>query len=383
MPKKSEREAMKEEISSLTQLPHEILASALKAGMEERGKHRAGSFVHLDHSTVFSKVNERFKGKLEIMDVKKALEKYSWVKDYWWRMIGREKDAFTKKVARDYSGGYFLRIMNGAKVKFPLQSCLLMTPKVKEQRVHNIIIAEEGSEASIITGCAAHPEVGATRHVGVSEFFVKKNAFLNFTMIHHWGENTEVIPRSAALVEEGATFISNYLCANPVKKVQMYPSAECLENATARFNSLLHGSKKSVLDVGSKIMLSGKGSRGEVISRAIATDASKIIVRGMLGGKAEKSKAHLECRGLMLSDESVVHAIPELRGEKQDVQLSHEAAVGKIEEAKITYLMSRGLSEDQATSTIVRGFMSTEIMGLPKKLKLEVDAIMQRTLGGM
>ena len=157
------------------------------------------------------------------MDVKAALKKYAWLEDYMWKIVSKDKDEFTKKVAEDYSGGYFMRILPGAELTFPLQSCLMITQKNLEQRVHNIIIAEEGSKSHIITSCVQHSTVPQASHLGISEIYVKKEAMLNFTMIHQWSENTLVRPRSAAQIGDRATFVSNYVCMRPVRDVQMYP----------------------------------------------------------------------------------------------------------------------------------------------------------------
>jgi Fe-S cluster assembly scaffold protein SufB len=196
---------------------------------------------------------------------------------------------------------------------------------------------------------------------------------LNFTMIHQWSENTLVRPRSAAKVEDGATFVSNYVCMRPVRDVQMYPVAYCSgEDSPLSFNSILYGQKNSQLDIGSKAVLSGKGSSAEMVSRAIAREGSKMIIRGMIEGDNSECKGHLECRGLLMDDESFMQSIPELIARKKGVEITHEAAVGKISEKEITYLMTRRLSRDQAVSLIIRGFMDVSILGLPEALNAEI-----------
>ncbi|MFH1403508.1 MAG: SufD family Fe-S cluster assembly protein [Candidatus Altiarchaeota archaeon] len=370
-------------VSELSSMPHEILEAAAKAGMDAGEKERSASYMHIDHSTVVEKVNELFKGQVELMDTLEALEKYEWLSEYRWGIVDKDKDEYTR-AAQNPSGGYFMRILPGAKVTFPIQSCLMISQDNVEQRVHNIIIAEEGSEARILTGCSLHPDVKSGQHVGVSEFYVKDGATLHFTMIHNWAEKTVVRPRSAAVVGDNASFISNYILLNPVKDLQMYPAAFCSgRNSRASFNSIIYGSGDSLMDVGSKIVLSGAGSRGEVISRTVAKDDSRIIARGMLVGETSPVKAHLECRGLLLNDGATIHAIPELVGSMKNVELSHEAAVGRIDDKEINYLMSRGLSMDEATSVIVRGFLDVELMGLPAKLESEVRALLDKTTEGL
>jgi Fe-S cluster assembly scaffold protein SufB len=125
------------------------------------------------------------------------------------------------------------------------------------------------------------------------------------------------------------------------------------------------------MDMGSRVYLKAENSRAEIISRAL-TRGGNVIARGHLIGEVPGIKGHLECRGLMLSEKGTIHAIPELEGKAKNIEMSHEAAVGKIAEEEIQYLMARGLSSDEATAAIVRGFLDIEIKGLPAHLEREV-----------
>jgi uncharacterized protein len=364
--------------NELTKVPHQILEEAEKAGLEAQEGNRAGTFFHLNQQTIISKVNENYDGKLELMDVKVALKKYDWLQDYMWKLVNKDKDEFTRKVAEDYSGGYFMRILPGAEITFPLQSCLMITERSLEQRVHNIIIAEENSKAHIITSCVQHSSVPNAAHLGISEIYVKNNAMLNFTMIHQWSEQTLVRPRSGAEIGDNASFVSNYVCMRPVRDVQMYPVGYCKGvDSRVSFNSILYGQANSQLDIGSKAVLTGKGSKAEMISRAIAREGSKMIIRGMIEGDNTDCKGHLECRGLLMDDKSLMQSIPELIAKKKGVEITHEAAVGKISEKEIVYLMTRKLSREQAVSLIIRGFMDVSILGLPEALNAEIKAIVE------
>jgi Fe-S cluster assembly scaffold protein SufB len=252
----------------------------------------------------------------------------------------------------------------------------LITKNNLEQRVHNIIIAEENSKAHIITSCVQHSSVPDATHLGVSEIYVKKGATLNFTMIHQWSEKTRVRPRSATEIGDNAKFVSNYVCMRPVRDVQMYPAAFCKGvGSTVSFNSILYGHTNSCLDIGSKAVLSGKGSKAEMVSRAISREGSKMTIRGLIEGNNADCKGHLECRGLLIDDEAFLQSIPELIARKRGVEITHEAAVGKISEREITYLMTRKLTRDQAVSLIIRGFMDVGILGLPEALNAEIKRI--------
>ncbi len=361
-------------MTDLKDIPHHILEEAQKAGMT--GDNRSGTLFHVDQSTIYSEVNSFYEDKIEIMDIKDALKKHPWLEEYRWKLVDPETDDITRKVKEGYSGGYFIHIKPGAEITFPLQSCLMITDPGSEQLVHNIVIAEEGSKSNIITSCVQHGIAQSGSHLGVTEIYVKKNAKLNYTMIHHWGEETKVRPRSATRIEQGGEFVSNYVCLRPVKDVQMNPLAVCVgDDSKASFNSILFGLPGSHMDIGSRAVLSGERCSVEMITRAIAKKDSKLIVRGLIDGDNPTSRGHLECRGLILDEEAYIGSIPELIARKRGASITHEAAVGEISEEKIVYLMTRGMSRDDAVSTIIRGFMDVGIMGLPDDLSAEIKRI--------
>ncbi|MDY6893058.1 MAG: SufD family Fe-S cluster assembly protein [Chloroflexota bacterium] len=364
-----EKHAYQEQLSDL---PSEDKNRMLGVGvtMDNIGQ-RGGTFIQKDNSLVHSSSSQ---SGVEVMNIAQALETYDWLTDYWWRAVSVDADKFTANVGLAQNNGYFIRTLPGVKTVYPVQACLYIAHQNLAQKVHNIIIAEEDSELHIITGCASHPMQASGLHLGISEFYVKRGARITFTMIHNWSPEIEVRPRSAAIIEDNGVFINNFVCMKPAHTLQMYPSVRCVgENTVVRFNSILVASPGSTMDVGSQVLLEGKGSRAEIISRAITTGGT-IIARGYIAGSAPEVKGHLECRGLILSEEKggIIHAIPELKGELAGVDLSHEAAVGKIAEEEVEYLMARGLTRDEATSMIVRGFLRVDIEGLPQELAAEL-----------
>ncbi len=363
-----------ESIKNFSNLPEEYREQSIKAGIDLEERQRTGTFFQFDHSVLCAKSQSP---DLEVMSTTEALEKYSWLKDYYWRAVNVDADKYTAQAELHQTHGYFIRAKPRAKVIYPVQACLFIGTPELAQNVHNIIIAEEDSELHIITGCTTAPGVSSALHIGISEFYVKKNAKVSFTMIHNWAEEVEVRPRTGALVEENGVFLSNYICMRPVKSLQMYPAAHLLgENAIARYNTILYAPKGSNLDVGSRVYLKSKATKAEIIARGI-TKGGRIISRGHIIGEVPGVKAHLECRGLILENGGIIHAIPELEGRVEGVDLSHEAAVGKIAEEEIQYLMARGLSSEEATSIIVRGFLDVDIHGLPGELKDEIRRIIR------
>jgi Fe-S cluster assembly protein SufB len=320
---------------------------------------------------------------LEILPIKEALQKYDGLKEYYWKLVSVEADKYTAATELELDNGYFIRALPGAKLTQPVETCLYIRTEGMAQHVHNIVIAEPGSQLHIITGCTTHPGVNSGLHLGISEFFIKKGAQLTFTMVHNWAENVHVRPRSAIIVEEGGVYMSNYIVLKPVKSVQMYPSVRLVgEGAVARLNSVVVAHPGSELDLGGKVVLEAPHTKAEVIARTVTTGGTA-IARGHLIGKVPQVKAHLECRGLILAKKGIMYAVPELTGEVAGVEMSHEAAVGRIAQEEIEYLMARGLTEDEAASTIVRGFLNIEIEGLPQALEDDIERTIQETEKGL
>lgn len=358
-----------EPVKGVESLPEDVKDKALSVGIAAERACRSGSFFQMDHSVLFS---ESFAPGLEVMSSVDALAKYDWLEPLMWKLVRREADDYTRAAAARQHHGYFIRALPGAKVQMPLQACLFLGQERLAQNVHNIVIAEEDSELNIITGCASGHQVRSGLHVGVSEFYIRKGAKVSFTMIHSWGEQVAVRPRSGALVEAGGIFLSNYICLKPVGSLQMYPTVWCRgEGALVRLHSVLYAGQGTTLDVGGRVYLEEPHCRAEIISRSISR-GGEIIARGHLVGSAPEVKAHLECRGLILGGGGRIYAIPELEGSVEGVDMSHEAAVGKIAEEEIQYLSARGLNSDEAVAMIVRGFLDVDIKGLPEALKDEI-----------
>jgi Fe-S cluster assembly scaffold protein SufB len=362
-------------VESLADIASEDANQFMDVGVDTGAQARAGTFIQKDRSVIHSCASQP---GVAVMPISRGLETHPWLSEYLWRHIRPETDAFTARAKSAPHEGYYIRCEKGVQAQHPVQACLYIAKEGFSQNVHNVVIAEEGSQLQVITGCATSPHLVSGLHVGVSEFYVKKGAQLHFTMIHDWGEQVNVRPRTYVHVEAGGVFVSNYISLKPVGSLQMNPTTHLAgEGAVARFNSVLVAGRGSLLDVGSRVILDAPGTRAEIVSRAIAA-GGQIIARGELVGKAAGIKAHLECKGLILK-EGLMHAIPELRGYIPGVEMSHEAAVGKIDQREIEYLMARGVDEDEAVSTIVRGFLNVDIEGLPESLKKKIDKFVNDT----
>jgi Fe-S cluster assembly scaffold protein SufB len=350
----------------------EIMSSS---GIDLSGKSRSASFLQEDSRP---RLYQSFEEGVDILSTEEALKLYPEAKDYY----GKNFRLLNREFPQDTEGGYFIRVNKGKTVEFPIQACLFLKAQGFKQKVHNLIIIEEGAKVYLITGCSASYSAHEGFHLGISEFFVKKGGYLNFTMIHSWKEDITVRPISIAHLEDDAVFISNYICLKPVKGIIMYPTAVLSGNNTkAVFNSLILSYPNTLQDVGSRVILRGNSAQAQITARAVSL-GGKVIARGHIKAEDKNVKGHLECRGLVLSEKGQIHAIPEMETDFRDVDLSHEAAIGKISRDEIEYLCARGFSKEQAQSIIIRGFMDVDILGLPDLLTKEIQKIEEATLKG-
>lgn len=357
------------DLTCLSDAERERLASV---GIVASTEERAGSFILKDHSPLHCSMAQ---DGVELLSIKTALARYGDLPDYWWKAVHPGTDKYTAQAALALDDGYFIRVQAGVKAAFPVQACLFIGAEGISQNIHNVVIAEAGSELHIITGCTTAPDLHRGLHVGVSEFFVQKGATVTSTMLHNWGDEIVVRPRTSVIVEEGATFMSNYVCLKSSRSVQMDPLVRLVgANAVTRLNTILVAAQGADFDIGGRVSLEAPGTRAEIISRTITTGGN-IVSRGLLTGWVPGVKAHLECSGLILADGGYIRAIPELDGRAAGVEMSHEAAVGRISQEEIEYLMARGLSENEAAALIVRGFLNVRMEGLPKDLQDEIDRI--------
>jgi len=360
----------KELNSNLENQDQEAISSA---GIDLSEKSRLASFLQKDSEISFFRSLSK---DIEILSVEEAIKNFPEVKEYY----GKNFKLLNREFPLDTEGGYFIRVKREKTVELPIQACLLLKTKGFKQKVHNLIIVEEGAKVYLITGCTATKSADEAFHLGISEFFVHKGGYLNFTMIHSWKEDITVRPISIAYIEEKGSFISNYISLKPVKDIQMYPTAVLAENfARASFNSLILSHPITLQDIGSRVILKAEQTQAEIISRAVSL-GGKIIARGHLKAENKNIKAHLECRGLILSERGTIQAIPEMESDWRDVDMSHEAAIGKINQEEIEYLCSRGFSKQQAQSIIVRGFMDIDILELPEALRKEISLLEEKTL---
>jgi len=276
---------------------------------------------------------------------------------------------------RDEYTGYFIKVSKNTVHK--IQTCFLTSQVGFEQKVHNVIVLEEGSHTDIFTGCLSSLHVKDNKHRAITEIFVGKNATLTFNMIHSWGETSEVYPKTVAKVEEGGTYISNYIVWDSVKRIVTSPLAILGKNAKAVMRSLVYMHKGTNLEVGGRIQLNGEGSSGEVLSNIVG-EGGGMSNETSIEANASETKGHIECDALLLKDGIEFETIPKLKTKVKDTKLSHEASVGKISKNEIQYLMSKGFTEKKAIEMIVNAFSNRSIDDMPDVVKDQFEKILSQ-----
>ena len=363
---------------------YEDLAQAsLEVGVDLDKRSKLTTFLQVDHEAIYKAVQKQFEEEIELMTLEEALEKYEWLREYVWRLRSPYEDKYSAFNALHGKGGYFLRIREGRRIHLPIQTCFLTYSPEIVQNVHNVIMVEPDAEAYIITGCTAHKKAPKGLHIGVTEIYVKRSAKLNYTMIHKWGPSFHVRPRTGILLEDGAELVYNYITLGSVASFQSQPSARLAgEGATLSMNNVVYLERSSDMDLGGEAFIEGRGGRVELITNAVVADRAKLTNRGRIVCDADNGRGHISCRGLMLSDEAEVSAIPCLVSRRMDSELTHEAAIGRISEEQLFYLMARGISREEAESLIVRGFLDTSPMKLPEHLDKGVRRVIDLAVKG-
>ncbi len=367
-------------IENLADAPDDLKLKMINVGVDTDDSARSGTILFMDNG--MTHCSNRAQEGVIIEPTRLAFKHYPWVKGYYWKAVDPAKDKYTAKTYEEDSDGYFIYVKPGYHLKYPVQTCMMLGQDKSIQNLHNIIIVDDNASLDIITGCTSVHHANDALHVGVSEMYVGENSSMSFTMIHSWNTQTAVRPRTNVMLKKGARYVNNYIVLDPVGTVQTFPTAYLDgEGATCSFNTMCIAHGNSNIDTGGCAVMNAPNTGAEILSRNI-TYGGKMIARGRLEGNAPGAKAHLECKSIILKDGGSTQAIPELIATCADVDMTHEAAVGKIAQDQIEYLMSRGLTEDQAVSMIVRGFLVGGIKGLPSNLQNEIDAAIDKASAG-
>ncbi|MBA3422672.1 MAG: Fe-S cluster assembly protein SufB [Thermoleophilaceae bacterium] len=283
-----------------------------------------------------------------------------------------------------WSGGSFLYVPKGVKVDLPLQAYFRMEGAGEGTFEHTLIIADEGSEVNYIEGCTAQTYSVNSMHSAVVEIFVKEGAKARYTTVQNWSKDVYNLNTKRAMVDAEGTveWVGGSMGA---KFVMLYPGSFLMgEGARADHLNVGVASGNVWKDTGAKVMHLAPNTTSNILAKSISMDGGVMGYRGLvrMGHNSQGSKARVQCDGLMMDPESRSDTWPDIQIQNPHVTVAHEAVVGKISDEQLFYLQSRGLSEEEAASMIVNGFIEPVTKELPMEYAVELNRLIQLEMEG-
>ena len=305
-------------------------------------------------------------------------------REYFGTVIPHTDNKFAALNGAVWSGGSFVYIPAGIKVELPLQAYFRMNTANLGQFERTLIILEEGAEVHYVEGCTAPIYTTDSFHSGVIEIVVKKNARSRYTTIQNWSVNVYNLVTQRAIVHENAKH--EWVDANLGSQLTMkYPSCYLVgEGAYGGILSMAFAGKGQHQDTGGKVIHVAPRTTSRITSKSISKDGGRASYRGLLKihKNAVGSRSNVVCDALLLDDESRSDTYPSIEIDESDVSVGHEASVSKIGEEQLFYLKSRGLSEEEAITMVVSGFIEPLVRELPMEYAVEMNRLIQLQMEG-
>jgi len=305
-------------------------------------------------------------------------------REYFSTVIPIEDNKFAALNSAVWSGGSFIYIPKGLKVDLPLQAYFRLNMANIGQFERTLIIADEGSQVHYVEGCTAPIYTTDSFHSGVIEIVVKKDARVRYTTIQNWSTNVYNLVTQRALVYERGTM--EWVDANLGSKLTMkYPSCYLLEQgARGEILSMAFAGPGQHQDAGGKVIHFAPHTSSKVTSKSISKGTGRASYRGLL--KVHKGaydvKSNVVCDALLLDEHARSDTYPYIEIDEDDVTIGHEASVSKVGEEQLFYLMSRGLTEEAATTMVVSGFIEPLVKELPMEYAIEMNRLIQLQMEG-
>jgi Fe-S cluster assembly protein SufB len=305
-------------------------------------------------------------------------------RQYFGTVIPIEDNKFAALNSAVWSGGSFMYVPPGVKVDLPLQAYFRINTAELGQFERTLIILDEGAQAHYVEGCTAPIYSTESFHSGVIEIVVKRGARMRYTTIQNWSTNMYNLVTQRAIVHEGATM--EWVDANLGSKVTMkYPSCYLIgEGAHGEILSMAFAGTGQHQDTGGKVLHFAPNTSSKITSKSISRGRGRASYRGLLkvhkGAKGVRS--NVVCDALLLNHESRSDTYPYIEIDEDDVTVGHEASVSKVGEEQLFYLMSRGLSEEEATTMVVSGFIEPLVKELPMEYAVEMNRLIQLQMEG-
>jgi Fe-S cluster assembly protein SufB len=375
------------ESRSWDDVPETIKNTFEKLGIPEaEQKFLAGVGAQYESEMVYHKIQENLeKQGVIFLSIEEGLKQHpDLFREYFGTVIPIEDNKFAALNGAVWSGGSFIYIPKGVHVELPLQAYFRLNVANIGQFERTIIIADEGARVHYVEGCTAPVYTTDSLHSGVIEIIVKKNARVRYTTIQNWSNNVYNLVTQRAMVYEGGTM--EWVDANLGSKITMkYPSCYLMgPGAHGEILSMAFAGKGQHQDTGGKIIHAAPHTSSTITSKSISKDGGRASYRGLLKvyRGAEDVKSNVVCDALLLDERSRSDTYPYIEIDEEDVTIGHEASVSKVGEEQLFYLMSRGLSEEEATTMVVSGFIEPLVKELPMEYAIEMNRLIQLQMEG-
>ena len=350
-------------------------------------KSLAGVGAQYDSELVYHNVREEVAAQGVIYtDLESAMhgEYAEMIRTHFMHLVKPNDHKFAALHGAVWSGGSFVYVPKGVSVEIPLQSYFRLNAPGAGQFEHTLIIVDEGAELHFIEGCSAPKYNVANLHAGCVELFVGKNAKLRYSTIENWSKNMYNLNTKRAVVEEGGTI--EWVSGSFGSHVSYLYPMSILKGKGARmeFTGITFAGKGQNLDTGAKVVHSAPDTSSYINTKSISKDGGISTFRSsvVIGKNAEHSKAAVSCQSLMLDEVSRSDAIPAMDVRTCNADVGHEAKIGRISDDAVFYLMSRGISEEDARAMIVSGFADNVSKELPLEYAVEMNNLIQLEMKG-
>lgn len=371
-----------------SEVPEDIKNTFERLGIPQaERKSLAGVGAQYDSELVYHNVREEVAAQgVVYTDMESALkgEYADMVKKYFMKLVRPNDHKFAALHGAVWSGGSFVYVPPGVSVEIPLQSYFRLNAPGAGQFEHTLIIVDEGADLHFIEGCSAPKYNIANLHAGCVELFVKKNARLRYSTIENWSKNMYNLNTKRALVEDGGTM--EWVSGSFGSHVSYLYPMTILKGDRSRmeFTGITFAGKGQNLDTGAKVVHIGKETSSFMNTRSISKDGGISTFRSsvVVNKSAENAKSAVSCQSLMLDSKSRSDTIPVMDIRTPQADIGHEAKIGRISDEAVFYLMSRGLSEEDARAMIVSGFADNVSKELPLEYAVEMNNLIQLEMKG-
>ena len=370
-------------------VPQDIKDTFEKLGIPEaERKSLAGVGAQFDSELVYHNVRDEVaKQGVVYSDFESALKSDEWggmIKEHFMTLVPPKDHKFAALHGAVWSGGSFVYVPKGVHLSFPLQSYFRLNAKGAGQFEHTLIIVDEGADLHFIEGCSAPKYNVANLHAGCVELFVAKNARLRYSTIENWSKNMYNLNTKRARVEENG--VIEWISGSFGSHVSyLDPDSDLVgRGARAEFTGITFAGSGQSLDTGAKMVHLAPDTTSLITTKSVSKGGGEGYFRSAIyiAKEAERSKTSVSCASLMLDSESRSDTIPAMEILNDNVDVGHEAKIGRISSDAIFYLMSRGISEDEARSMIVSGFANPVSKELPLEYAVEMNNLIRLEMKG-